>query len=198
MKRTLIALITALTLLLAGVTIRHTVALLGGTFEVTGTAATEDFGVTLESVSTADQALQPGIASQTLSWRIRNAGTLPADIGVRFEAPSDAQGYAVALEEVHVVMTVTAEIYGSPQVASYSGPLSAVADHMLVASRSLPKTEVWRIDVSFILPSATNPALSDGVALPWALDFTARQTAQDTSDLRSNTTSTVPTLGWLH
>ena len=185
--------------LIATVTICSTTALLGGSFEVTGsTAVTEDFGVAVIEAPTADLTLEAGISTIPLTWRIRNNGSLPADIGSRFTAPADAQGYAVARSEVEVTVTVTAEIYLSPAVAMDTGPLGEVADRMLVAERSIPAGETWRLDVSYRLPDDKNPALADGIALPWGMEFTARQTADGMSDLRTNTGTTTPTLGWLH
>jgi len=200
MKRMLIALASAIAAaLIATVTIGSTTALLGGKFEVTGnTAVTEDFGVAVIEAPTVDQTLETGVSTVPLTWRIRNNGSLPADIGSRFTAPADAQGYAVARSEVEVTVTVTAEIYLSPAVAMYTGPLGEVADRMLVAERSIPAGETWRIDVAYRLPDDKNPALADGISLPWAMELTARQTADGMSDLRTNTGTTTPTLGWLH
>ncbi len=196
MKR-IIALIAAL--ILTSVTVNGTAALLGGEFvATTGTAVTENFGISVIEAPTADQTLEAGVSTVPLAWRIRNTGTLPADIGVRFEAPADAQGFEVARTEVEVTMVVTSETYLSPTVASYTGPLGEVADRMLVAMREMPGDETWRIDVMYRLPSDKTPALADGIALPWALEVTARQTADGESDLRSNTGDTAPTLGWLH
>lgn len=60
MKRTLLALIMVL-VLLSGGAVGQTAALLGGSFEVTGTAATEDFGAVYGfEVTTEDGATVPG------------------------------------------------------------------------------------------------------------------------------------------
>lgn len=197
MKRTITALIALL--FLTGVTVNGTAALLGGTFIAgTGTAITEAFGVTVTEAPTADQLLQAGASTIPLTWRIHNDGTLPADVGVRFDAPADAQGFAVARTEVEASVTITSETYLSPTVASYTGPLGEVADRMLVASKDIPGGVTWRIDITYRLPDDSDPALSNGISLPWALEITARQTADGQSDFRSNTGPVSPTLGWLH
>jgi len=196
MKR-IIALIAAL--ILTAVTVNATAALLGGEFvAATGAAVTENFGISIIEAPTSDLTLEVGVSTIPLTWRIRNVGTLPGDIGARFDAPVDSQGFEVARSEVEVTMVVTSETYLSPTVASYTGPLGEVADRMLVAMREMPGDETWRIDVTYRLPDDKNPALADGIALPWALEVTARQTADGESDLRSNTGPTSPTLGWLH